>query len=64
MAMPSLEVRLIHFYLNSDVLNRFPVAFHCYAGKFKNQAAFTSKFPDKEVYFTGKIPSCLSSLVN
>jgi hypothetical protein len=34
-------------------LKRPPVSFHCYAGSFKNQAEFSSKFPDKEIYHTG-----------
>jgi hypothetical protein len=57
--MPSLEVSCLSTSLDSDVLSKSSVAFHCYAGKFTNQAAFTSKFPDKEVYFTGRGPSWL-----
>jgi hypothetical protein len=33
-------------------LTPFAVAFHCYAGSYKNQDSFTALFPDKEVYFT------------
>jgi hypothetical protein len=35
------------------LLKRPSVAFHCYGGSYQDQAAFTSQFPDKEVYFTG-----------
>jgi O-glycosyl hydrolase len=30
------------------------VSFHCYAGTYTQQAAFTAAFPNKEVYMTGE----------
>jgi O-glycosyl hydrolase len=54
-------VRSFSITTTYGAVERALVAFHCYAGGYKNQAAFTAAFPNKEVYFTectGYVHSC------
>jgi O-glycosyl hydrolase len=54
-------VRSFSITTTYGTVERALVAFHCYAGGYKNQAAFTAAFPNKEVYFTectGYVHSC------
>ncbi|KXN82356.1 Endo-1,6-beta-D-glucanase [Leucoagaricus sp. SymC.cos] len=59
------SVKVVGYEHNWDTAGQYPVqliqvngnsfagvAFHCYAGSYSNQDAFTSTFPNKEVYFT------------
>jgi hypothetical protein len=56
-------VRSFSITTTYGTVERALVAFHCYAGGYKNQAAFTAAFPNKEVYFTectGYVHPCIA----
>ncbi|KAF9448810.1 glycoside hydrolase family 30 protein [Macrolepiota fuliginosa MF-IS2] len=59
------NVKIVGYEHNWDTAGQYPVqlmqddggsfagvAFHCYAGSYSNQAAFSNAFPSKGIYFT------------